>query len=103
MAWDERAITTDNRAFQGQGNPGSGDDFHAAPNLDHSQEFVREDLKEWLGWLTDEVGFDSVRFDFTKGYAGNYVGEYVEVGAVPSGILVVLDRPPDGGEEEARR
>ena len=78
MAWDERAITTDNRAFQGQGNPGSGDDFHAAPNLDHSQEFVREDLKEWMGWLTDEVGFDSLRFDFTKGYAGNYVGEYIE-------------------------
>lgn len=36
---------------QGRGNKSSGDNFHAAPNIDHSQEFVRKDLKEWLCWL----------------------------------------------------
>ena len=78
LAWDERAVTTDNPSFKGQGNRGSGDDFHAAPNIDHSQEFVRADLKEWLNWLLDDVGFDSFRFDFTKGYSGTYVKEYLE-------------------------
>ena len=79
MPWDERAICRDNHQFGGQGNNKQGDDFTAAPNIDHSQDFVREDLKDWLRWLlSEEVGFRSLRFDFTKGYSGRYVGEYVE-------------------------
>jgi len=79
MGWDERAICRDNHQFGGQGNNKSGDDFTAAPNIDHSQDFVREDLKGWLKWLlSEEVGFKSLRFDFTKGYSGQFVGEYVE-------------------------
>lgn len=37
--------------IQGRGNKSSGDNFHAAPNIDHSQDFVRNDIKEWLCWL----------------------------------------------------
>lgn len=37
--------------LQGRGNKSSGDCFHAAPNIDHSQDFVRKDLTEWLCWL----------------------------------------------------
>lgn len=37
--------------IQGRGNKSSGDNFHAAPNIDHSQDFVRKDIKEWLCWL----------------------------------------------------
>lgn len=37
--------------FQGRGNKSSGDNFHAAPNIDHSQDFVRKDIKEWLCWM----------------------------------------------------
>lgn len=37
--------------IQGRGNKSSGDNFHAAPNIDHSQDFVRKDIKEWLHWL----------------------------------------------------
>ena len=79
MAWDERAICRDNHQFGGRGGGKEGDDFTAAPNIDHSQDFVKEDLKEWLRWLlSDEVGFRSLRFDFTKGYGGRHVGEYVQ-------------------------
>ena len=78
MAWDERAICRDNPDFGGQGSHKAGDDFTAAPNIDHSQDFVRDDLKEWLRWLVSEVGFRSLRFDFVKGYSGNFVGEYIE-------------------------
>ena len=38
-------------AMQGRGNKSSGDNFLAAPNIDHSQDFVRKDLKEWLCWM----------------------------------------------------
>ena len=78
MAWDERAVTTDNGQYHGAGGHGTGDDFHAAPNIDHNQDFVREDLKAWLRWLRENVGFDSLRFDFSKGYDGKFAGEYID-------------------------
>lgn len=46
------SITLDgNTLIQGRGNKSSGDNFHAAPNIDHSQDFVRKDIKEWLCWM----------------------------------------------------
>ena len=37
MPWDARAIVSDDPHFEGEGNPSTGDHFHAAPNVDHSQ------------------------------------------------------------------
>lgn len=51
--------------------------FHAAPNIDHSQEFVRHDLGKWLRWLR-ETGFDGWRLDFVRGFRGEYVKQYME-------------------------
>uniref|UniRef100_A0A0A0KVT9 alpha-amylase n=1 Tax=Cucumis sativus TaxID=3659 RepID=A0A0A0KVT9_CUCSA len=55
-----------------------GDIFHAAPNIDHSQDFVRRDIKEWLNWLRNDIGFDGWRLDFVRGFSGTYVKEYIE-------------------------
>lgn len=78
LAWGPEAIVCDDPNFQGRGNPSSGDIFHAAPNIDHSQEFVRQDIKEWLNWLRNDVGFDGWRLDFVRGFSGAYVKEYIE-------------------------
>ncbi|KAL3344610.1 hypothetical protein AABB24_023847 [Solanum stoloniferum] len=78
LAWGPEAIVCDDPNFQGRGNPSSGDIFHAAPNIDHSQEFVRQDIKEWLNWLRSDVGFDGWRLDFVRGFSGAYVKEYIE-------------------------
>ncbi|XP_008808382.2 alpha-amylase 3, chloroplastic isoform X2 [Phoenix dactylifera] len=78
LNWDDRAIVADDPHFQGRGNKSSGDNFHAAPNIDHSQEFVRNDLKEWLCWLRKEVGYDGWRLDFVRGFWGGYVKDYLE-------------------------
>ena len=80
-SWDESAICSNNPQFAGRGGRKEGDDFTAAPNIDHSQAFVRRDLADWLAWLRRDVGFDSLRFDFTKGYDGRWVGEYVDAAA----------------------
>ncbi len=37
MAWDSSAICSNNPAYGGRGNPKQGDDYAAAPNVDHSQ------------------------------------------------------------------
>ncbi|CAM0882401.1 unnamed protein product [Alopecurus aequalis] len=76
--WDDRAVVADDPHFQGRGNKSSGDNFHAAPNIDHSQDFVRNDLKEWLCWMRDEIGYDGWRLDFVRGFWGGYVKDYLE-------------------------
>ncbi|XWS34048.1 hypothetical protein CRYUN_Cryun21dG0005700 [Craigia yunnanensis] len=76
--WDDRAVVGDDPHFQGRGNKSSGDNFHAAPNIDHSQDFVRKDLKEWLFWLRDDIGYDGWRLDFVRGFWGGYVKDYLD-------------------------
>jgi len=46
--------------------PAPGDFFHAAPNIDHSQDFVRKDIIEWMQWLRTDFGFDGWRLDFVR-------------------------------------
>jgi alpha-amylase len=50
-----------------QGNKSTGDNFDGIPNIDHTQQFVRKDIIEWLIWLRETIGFQDFRFDFTKG------------------------------------
>ncbi|OVA09069.1 Alpha amylase [Macleaya cordata] len=78
LNWDDRAVVADDPHFQGRGNKSSGDSFHAAPNIDHSQDFVRKDLKEWLCWLRKEIGYDGWRLDFVRGFWGGYVKDYLD-------------------------
>lgn len=78
LNWDDRAVVADDPHFQGRGNKSSGDNFHAAPNIDHSQDFVRKDLKEWLHWLRREIGYDGWRLDFVRGFWGGYVKDYLD-------------------------
>ncbi|KAK9061766.1 hypothetical protein SSX86_018949 [Deinandra increscens subsp. villosa] len=78
LAWGPEAIVCDDPNFQGGGNPSSGDIFHAAPNIDHSQDFVRNDVKQWLNWLRSNIGYDGWRLDFVRGFSGEYVKEYIE-------------------------
>ncbi|GFP86154.1 alpha-amylase 3 chloroplastic [Phtheirospermum japonicum] len=78
LNWDDRAVVADDPHFQGRGNKSSGDNFHAAPNIDHSQEFVRKDITEWLYWLREEIGYDGWRLDFVRGFWGGYVKDYLE-------------------------
>ena len=77
MAWDQQAITTDNPEFGGRGCGGTGEDYGPAPNVDHTKDWVRNDLKQWLHWMKNDIGFGGWRFDFVKGYGGNFTGEYV--------------------------
>eukprot|EP00897_Mesotaenium_endlicherianum_P000654 jgi/Mesen1/1058/ME000123S00228 len=78
LAWGPEAIVRDDPNFGGRGNPSSGDIFHAAPNIDHSQEFVRRDIREWMQWLRTEIGYDGWRLDFVRGFWGGHVKEYIE-------------------------
>ena len=68
LPWDTKAICCNNATFGGTGNHKTGEDYVAAPNIDHTQEFVRRDITKWLKLLRS-IGFDGFRFDFVKGYS----------------------------------
>ena len=86
LNWDARAIVCDDPHFGGRGNQSSGDFFHAAPNIDHSQDFVQRDIAEWMQWLQTEVGYDGWRLDYVRGFSGVHVKKYMEATNVHFGV-----------------
>jgi len=78
LDWGPWAICPENPQFGGTGNRGTGEDYGPAPNIDHTNEKVRSDLKEWLQWMQYDVGYQGWRFDFVKGFAGEFCRDYIE-------------------------
>jgi hypothetical protein len=58
----------------GQGHHDSGESYAAAPDLDHTQKQVQDELTDWMNWLRAEIAFDGWRFDYAKGYAPEFCG-----------------------------
>ncbi|MBF0406038.1 MAG: alpha-amylase [Candidatus Riflebacteria bacterium] len=75
--WDQSAIVRGE--FNGTGAPDSGDGFSAAPDLDHSNSKVQNDIVGYLNWLKS-VGFNGFRYDFAKGYDPKYVAIFDQKG-----------------------
>ena len=78
LPWDATAIVADDPNFHGRGNKADGEMFHAAPNIDHNQAFVKADLEDWMSWLMREVGYDGWRLDYVRGFWGGHVKDYME-------------------------
>lgn len=79
LDWGSWAITVNDKPYAcGSGHADTGDDYTAAPDLDHTNPTIQGDLSKWMNWLKSDVGFDGWRFDFAKGYAGNLLGIYVK-------------------------
>jgi len=75
----------------GTGNPKDEYVYHAAPNVDHSNQEVRDSIKSWLNFMTRprNLGYSSLRFDFVLGYGAKYVKEYVDSTVYPRGELCI--------------
>ncbi len=52
----------------------TGENWGGARDLDHTSEYVQQDIEAYLNWLRGEIGYDGWRYDFCKGYDGKYVG-----------------------------
>ncbi|CAD7698103.1 unnamed protein product [Ostreobium quekettii] len=78
LPWDASAICTGNPEWGGRGNPKQGDEYAAAPNIDHSNPQIREDITKWMTFLRQSIGIDGWRFDFVKGYPGTYLRQYID-------------------------
>ena len=72
--WERWALARGD--YGGTGANDTGDDYGAAPDIDHTNEQVRKDIIEWLKWLRDDIGFRGWRLDFAKGYGPSYAQIY---------------------------
>lgn len=54
----------------------TGDGFIGCRDLDHTNAQVRTNIKVYLDYLLNELGFAGFRYDMVKGYGAQYVGEY---------------------------
>ena len=82
--WGAWAITCDDPEFGGTGAPDSGENYGPAPDLDHANPELRFTLKRWMAWLRDDIGFGGFRFDFVRGFAPEYVEEYIRSAFPPA-------------------
>ena len=53
-----------------------GDNFDGCRDLDHTNATVQDNIKAYLSFLKQELGYVGYRYDMVKGYAGYYVGMY---------------------------
>lgn len=58
------------------GSADTGDNFDGFRDLDHTNATVRQNIKTYLDYLRDELGYAGFRYDMVKGFAASYVREY---------------------------
>ena len=54
----------------------TGDNFDGYRDLDHTNETVQKNVKTYLDFLLNELGYAGFRYDMVKGYAAKYTGMY---------------------------
>ena len=82
-SWEKWAVCKGE--YGGTGNPDSGENYSAAPDIDHSSPQVQKDISDWLNWLK-KLGFRGWRYDFAKGYSAKYAGIYNTNSKIPFSV-----------------
>ena len=58
------------------GAPDTGDDYDCARDLDHTNVTTQQNVRTYMDFLLNELGYTGFRIDMTKGYSPYYTGKY---------------------------
>ncbi len=72
---DEVWSESDYSGITDRGSYDTGENYEAARDIDHSQQWVRTEIITWLTMLKD-FGYKGWRYDLVKGYDPAYIEEY---------------------------
>lgn len=64
------------QGYATSGNYDTGDDFPGFRDLDHTSEVTRGNIKVYLDYLLNELGYAGFRYDLVKGYGAGFIQEY---------------------------
>lgn len=84
LVWDNKQYTqicsTDEANVKGKihGAADTGDDFDGYRDLDHTNDTTQQNVKVYLDYLKNEIGYAGFRYDMVKGYATKYTKIYNE-------------------------
>ena len=62
--------------FHPTGAPDTGDDYDSARDLDHTNVTTQQNVRTYMDFLQNELGYSGYRVDMTKGYTPNFTGKY---------------------------
>ena len=68
-----------NSGYNPTGAADSGGKWDGARDLDHSSQNVQTNVQAYLDKLKNDLGYIGFRYDFVKGYAAKYVGQYNKI------------------------
>lgn len=76
----DEANTASNSPVKGKitGSADTGENDGGCRDLDHTKTEVQNNIKTYLDFLKNEMGYTGFRYDMTKGYAGTYTRIYNE-------------------------
>lgn len=74
--WGCWAVCIEDEWGDACGGNDTGAGYAAARDLDHNNTTVQNDLKAWLLWLKNDIGFDGWRYDYVKGFSAGFIQEY---------------------------
>nr|CCA30065.1 unnamed protein product [Neospora caninum Liverpool]CEL71304.1 TPA: unnamed protein product [Neospora caninum Liverpool] len=88
--WGPWAIVCNNlQGYNGEGGLDTGTRVDCAPDLDHTNKRVQEDVKQWLSWLIKKIGYTAIRLDMAGGYG-------VAFQHLPGGCTITSSPPTYG-------
>ena len=64
------------KGYAPTGAADTGEKWDGARDLDHTSANVQKNVNAYLDFLKNDVGYEGFRYDFVKGYAPKYVGQY---------------------------
>ena len=67
---------TERNGYALTGNSDTGDDFKGARDIDHTPANAQKNIKAYLDFLLNDLGYTGFRYDMVKGFAANYIGMY---------------------------